>query len=137
MQRKVGITAIAIAALGVIAATVAGKFEYWLDFVQLSRAWELSLLSSVIDRNIDPEVHSRPTDGYNTAIMDGYAANLTFVSLTKSVQTIFQLHLDPIIMGRVGRRLDLRHHGDLVTAPAGSATPKRTDPVPAYRGSLP
>lgn len=102
-QRKVGITAIATAALGVIAATVAGKFEYWVDFVQLSRAWELSLLSGVMEGNIDPETHTRPTDGYKTAIMDGYAANLTFVSLAKSVQTIFQLHLDPIIMGRVGK----------------------------------
>lgn len=102
-ERKAGVTAIVTAGLAVMAATVAGKFEYWLDFVQLSRTWELSLLSGVMDGNIDPEVHSRPTDGYKTAIMDGYAANLTFVSLAKSVQTIFQVHLDPIIIGRIGK----------------------------------
>jgi len=104
-QRKVGFTAIATAAAAVAGATVMGKLEYWMDFLQLSRTWELSLLAGAFAGNADPDVISRPTDGYNTTIMDGYAANLTFVSLSRSIQTMCASNLSPVVVARTGKVL--------------------------------
>ena len=104
-QRKVGFTAIATAVTAVAGATVMGRLEYWMDFLQLSRTWELSLLAGAFEGNADPDVISRPTDGYNTAIMDGYAANLTFVSLSRSLQTWCASNLSPVVFARTGKVL--------------------------------
>lgn len=102
-QRRVGFMAIATALVAVAGTTYMGEMGYWLDFLKLSRAWELSLLGAVIEGHADNPVISRPTDGYNTAIMGSYAANLTFVSLSRSLQTLLDFCVDPIVMARIGK----------------------------------
>jgi hypothetical protein len=105
VHRKVGFTAILTAIVAVAGATLMGRLEYWLDFLQLSRTWELSLLAGTFEGSANPEVISRPTDGYIAAIMDGYAANLTFVSLSRSVQTMCNTTLNPVVVARIGKGL--------------------------------
>ena len=95
--------AIATALVAVAGTTYMGEMGYWLDFLKLSRAWELSLLGAVTEGHADNPVISGPTDGYNTAIMGGYAANLTFVSLSRSLQTLLDFCVDPIVMARIGK----------------------------------
>ena len=104
-QRRIAITAIATAIVFVAAATTAGQPEYWLDFLKLSRAWEQSVLGAELPDIASKVGISRPTDGYNTARLESYAANLTFDSLALSVQTMLDVRINPTIMARAGKVL--------------------------------
>jgi len=98
-------TAIATATVFVVAATSAGQPEYWLDFLKLSRAWEQSVLGVELPGTTSEAAISGPTDGYNTAMLESYAANLTFDSLALSVQTMLNVRIDPTIVARAGKVL--------------------------------
>ena len=107
-QRKVAVTAIATATVAVAAATIAGQPEYWLDFLKLSRAWELSLLEADLPSDLEVSQQSEsgwtdddtaePTDGYNSAMLGTFAANLTFDSLSQSLQTMSGYFVNPVVM---------------------------------------
>jgi membrane-associated HD superfamily phosphohydrolase len=43
------------------------------------------------------------TDGYLTATLPGFASNLTFISLSRSVQSTFEWHPDPSTISRLGK----------------------------------
>lgn len=107
-QRRVAVTAIVTAIVSVAAATAAGEPEYWLDFLKLSRAWEQSVLGVEIVGVEVPGTTSDatilgPIDGYNTAKLESYAANLTFDSLVLSVQKLLDVRIDPAIVARAGK----------------------------------
>jgi len=104
-QRRIAMTAIATATVFVAAATSAGQPEYWLDFLKLSRAWEQSVLGVELPGTTSEAAISGPTDGYNTAMLESYAANLTFDSLALSVQTMLNVRIDPTIVARAGKVL--------------------------------
>lgn len=102
-RRRIAITAIATAVVFVAAATAAGRPEYWLDFLKLSRAWEQSVLGVEFPDTANPPAISGPTDGYNTAMLDSYAANLTFDSLALSVQTMLDVRMDSTVIALAGK----------------------------------
>jgi hypothetical protein len=107
-QRRLAVTAIVTAIVLVAAATAAGEPEYWLDFLKLSRAWEQSVLGvEVVGVEVagttSEAAISGPTDGYNTAKLESYAANLTFDSLALSVQKTLDVRIDPAIVARAGK----------------------------------
>jgi len=104
-QCRIAMTAIATATVFVVAATSAGQPEYWLDFLKLSRAWEQSVLGVELPGTTSEAAISGPTDGYNTAMLESYAANLTFDSLALSVQTMLNVRIDPTIVARAGKVL--------------------------------
>lgn len=104
-QRKIAITAIATAIVSVAAATAAGQPEYWLDFLKLSRAWEQSVLGVEFPGAANATAISGTTDGYNTAMLENYAANLTFDSLALSLQTMLDGRIDPTTVARAGKVL--------------------------------
>ncbi len=104
-QRRIAITAIATAFVFVAAAATFGQPRYWLDFLKLSRAWEQSILGVQFPDTTSEAAISGPTDGYNTAMLESYAANLTFDSLALSVQTMLNVRIDPIIIARAGKVL--------------------------------
>jgi hypothetical protein len=104
-QRRTAITAIATAVISVTIATIVGRPEYWLDFLGLSQAWEQSVLGAEPPDTVFESAISGPTDGYNTAMLENYAANLTFDSLALSVQTMVNVRLDPRNVARAGKVL--------------------------------
>ena len=104
-HRRMAITAIATAMVLVTAATTVGHPVYWLDFLKLSKAWEQSVLGVELPDIAFEATNSRPTDGYNTAMLESYAANLTFDSLALSVQTMLDVQTDPTIVARTGKVL--------------------------------
>ena len=104
-QRRTAITAIATAFVLVLAATTFGQPQYWLDFLKLSQAWEQSVLGAELPNTTFEAAISGPTDDYKTAMLDSFAANLTFDSLALSVQTMLNVPVDPKIIARAGKVL--------------------------------
>lgn len=104
--------AVLFSMLAVSSATIAGKPGYWLDFLRLTGSWELLLLEnqtdeatpvSSSDQNIQGQSVLRPTDGYQPAVLEGHAANLTFSSLSRSVQSTLDIRISPVVVSGTGK----------------------------------
>lgn len=102
-RRKTGLAAVVTAIVTAAFATGMGKAEYWQDFLKLSSDWEMSLLGGAVEQTNEVVKEVRPTDGYVTATLPGFASNLTFLTLFASLRSSFDGRLDPVAVSRIGK----------------------------------
>jgi hypothetical protein len=107
-RNRTAVAAIVTALLLVVGATLKTDPVYWRDFLHLSGAWESALINTSPDAAretipVSEPTDGSPTDGYLTAMLPGFASNLTFISLSRSLQTTFECHPDPVTVSRLGK----------------------------------
>lgn len=115
-RQKTVTGAVLFSLLAVSGATFVGKPGYWLDFLRLTGRWELLLLEKNTDegpavtgsdgvQNVPGQDVRGPTDGYQPSILEGHAANLTFSSLSRSMQSTLNIRISPTVVSGTGKFL--------------------------------
>ena len=84
-SRAASFTAAVTFGLTVLLSTLWGGFEYWRDFIALSRSWELAILGQ--SSGVIPELDLKAyVDGYRRPMLEGFTANLSMASFARGLQ---------------------------------------------------
>lgn len=101
-SRRVVVSAILTAVGFAGVSTLFSGLQPWKDFAALSKQWEQVVLGAVPEAAADDSAGG-PTDGYQSAVLNGHVANLTFASLFRSVKSTFGMALSPAAAILIGR----------------------------------